>query len=126
MASPNQILGRVTITVGGSKVSSKPGAKFTPASIEREPQVDDNGYAGFTEKAVAPTVEFEIFIKGAVTAAQLMNIVDDTCMFEGDSGYTGTLQLATMATPGTVSVTSSGSTFQCKMFGDTFSETAPS
>jgi hypothetical protein len=126
MASPNQILGRVKITVAGTVVSSKPGAKFTPSSVERESVVDDNGYAGFTEKPIAPSVEFEVFIKGKITAAQLMAIVDDTCLFEGDNGYTATLTLATMATPGTVTVASGGSTFQCKMFGGTVNETSPS
>lgn len=124
MPSPNQILGRATISVGGTKYSSKPGAKFTPATVEREPVLDDNGVAGFTEKTVAPTCEFEVFIKGAVTAQQLMALVDDTLLFEGDNGYSATLQLATMMTPGTVTASSSGSTYACKMFGMAVNETA--
>jgi hypothetical protein len=126
MPSPNQILGRATITIAGTRISSKPGAKLMPASIEREAVADDNGYAGFTEKVVIPTCEFEVFIKGNVTAQQLMDIIDDTLLFEGDNGYTASMQLATMATPGTASTSSSGTTFQCKVFGALVNETPAS
>lgn len=102
MASPNQILGRATITVNGQRIASKPGAALDAVQGERQMEEGEFGPEGWSQKSKAPTLTAIFFAKNGVTASKLFAIVDATILFDGDNGYSCTLVQATALTVGEV------------------------
>lgn len=102
MASPNQILGRASITVNGQRVASKPGASLDAVQGERQMEMGEFGPEGWSEKSKAAMLTAIFYAKNGVTASQLYAIVDATILFEGDNGYSCTLVQATALTVGEV------------------------
>jgi hypothetical protein len=116
MASPNQILGRATVTIDGTRISTKQGEATSDAStIERQPEMGEYGPEGFSEKAKAGTLKFRVYAKQGLTAAKLWALVDTTAVFEGDNGYTATYVQATTTKVGEIK-SGEGAGFEVEMF----------
>lgn len=89
MASPNQILGKVVVTLDGQVLPVKQNTtEVTPGYGEREVQLGENGPEGFIEKAAAYMWKFTVFAKPGMTASRLWNIKDATLQVAGDNGLT--------------------------------------
>jgi hypothetical protein len=87
MASPNQILGRVTVTVNGTVLSVKQGTtEVMPGYGERDVVLGENGPEGFTEKAAASTLKCTVLAKAGMTAAKLWAMIDQHVQVQGDNG----------------------------------------
>lgn len=124
MASPNQILGRATITVNGQRIASKPGASLDVSLGERQMEMGEFGPEGFSEKAKAAQLTATFYAKNGLTASQLFALVDQTIVFEADNGYSATLVQATALTVGDVK-TGEGAGWEVK-FGSMIANEATS
>lgn len=99
MAGPNQVTGRVTITVDGQRLESREGAVLNTGGVEREPVVGDTGVHGFTEKTVAPTVECSVSHKAGTRLTDLNAINNATLVFATDTGVDFVLRGAWLSKP---------------------------
>lgn len=86
MAANSQFAGRVFISVNGSRLRSKSGAKLNIGGVERSPVETDQGTVGFTEKTKTPTVECTIVMGKDTDLSALAATVDSTVVFETDIG----------------------------------------
>jgi hypothetical protein len=83
-----QITGRCWLSVNGALLRSKTGAKLTGAGgIERTPVVGAQVW-GYSEKAVAPTIEATLAHTADLSLQTLNAIEDATITFETDTGRT--------------------------------------
>ncbi len=116
MSSPNQILGKATITIDGKRIATKQGeasGDFAPG--ERAVEMGENGPEGFSEKAKAGKLKFTVYAKQGVTVSQLWAMVDVTVLFEGDNGYTATCVQSTTLTVGEIK-SGEGAGWEVEMF----------
>ena len=86
MAAITQFAGRVNVTVNGSRMRSKSGAKLDIGGVERTPVDTDQGTVGFTEKTKAPSVECTVVMGKDTDLISLGSTVDSTLVFETDIG----------------------------------------
>jgi hypothetical protein len=97
MANPNQVTGRVFITVSGTRLASKEGAKLDFGGISRAGVAGDTGVHGYTEKTEIPYVECTISHKGDTSLAALQAFTNESVMFQTDTGKTYSLRSAWLA-----------------------------
>lgn len=87
-----QVSGRVFISVNGTRLRSKEGAKLNTGGIEREAVTSDSGVDGYTEKFSAPQVDCTISLTTDVSLASLQALTGMTLTFETDIGKIFTLR----------------------------------
>jgi hypothetical protein len=80
------LTGRVFITIGGIRLSSKKGAKLDFGSVKREMVLADHGVAGAKEETVAPGVECTLIHGADTSLAQIQAITASNGSFDTDSG----------------------------------------
>jgi hypothetical protein len=85
--SPNQILGRVTVTLDGTVLPIKQGTtEVTPGYGERTPVEGESQTEGFTEKSTTWMIKYTLLAKGGMTAAKVWSWVDRHVQVQGDNG----------------------------------------
>jgi hypothetical protein len=85
--SPNQILGKVTVTLDGTVLSIKQGTtEVLPGYGERTPVEGESQTEGFTEKSTTWTIKFTAVAKNGQTAAKIWSWVDRHVQVQGDNG----------------------------------------
>ncbi len=96
----NQVQGKVSISLPiTGLLRSKPGASLDLGGVKRDPVVDDQGVAGYTEQPVSPSIDATFIKKAGVSAATLAAIVQEDISFEGDDGAHYVLRDAWCAEP---------------------------
>jgi len=91
---PNQITGRVRVSVSGNLLRSKSGAKLNIGGVERTPVDGDSGPHGFTEKTMVPFIECVISHTSDTDLEELKNMTDESITFETDTGKSYVLRNA--------------------------------
>ncbi|WP_169307189.1 phage tail tube protein [Chitiniphilus eburneus] len=99
MAGNTQFAGRVFISIDGSRLRSKSGAKLNVGGVERTPVETDLGTVGYTEKVKTPTVECTIVLSRDVDLVEFGRIVDTNLVFQTDIGATYALRNAFLTEP---------------------------
>jgi hypothetical protein len=95
----SQITGRVYITINGTRLRSKEGARLNVGGPEREAVTSDAGVDGYAERIAVPMVDFSINHTPTISLTQLQGLVGATLIFETDTGSIFTLQGAWCAKP---------------------------
>ena len=93
MAS-NQCTGRVAITIGGNRLTSKEGAKLKYNDKTRETVLGDAGVLGYSEKTDAPEITCTIAHKKGISLAAFEAMNDETVSFDADTGASFVLRNA--------------------------------
>ncbi|MDI3259696.1 MAG: phage tail tube protein [Sinobacteraceae bacterium] len=83
----NKVTGRVRIKVSGKLLLSKHGAELDFGGVKRTPIIGSNGIHGYSEETVAPTVTCSVSHRADTSLEELANYVDETLVFETDSGH---------------------------------------
>jgi hypothetical protein len=99
MVNPNQVTGRVFITVNGVRQQSKEGAKLNMGGVARDDVVGDSGVHGYSEKTVAPSIECTISHKANTDMVAIANWANETATFQTDTGQTFLLRNAWLSKP---------------------------
>lgn len=99
MGNPNQVTGRVFITVDGSRLASKEGAKLDLGGVSRTGVAGDSGVHGYTEKTEIPFIECTISHKGDTDLEALAAFNNESVTFQTDTGQTYLLRGAWLAKP---------------------------
>lgn len=99
MANPNQVTGRVFITVNGSRLASKEGAKLDMGGVTRTGVAGDSGVHGYSEKTEIPHIECTISHKADTDLVALAAWTNETATFQTDTGQTYLLRNAWLAKP---------------------------
>lgn len=95
----SQITGRVYITINGTRMRSKEGAKLNTGGAEREAATSDAGVDGYSERIAVPMVDFAINHSADTRLSELQAITAATLTFETDTGRIFTLKDAWCAKP---------------------------
>lgn len=82
----SKVTGRVFVTVAGTRLASKEGAKLIMGGFDREPVIADTGVVGYSEKIVAPGVECTIVHTAETSLEALRNITNASLSFDTDTG----------------------------------------
>ncbi len=80
-----QYIGRVTASVNGQRLESKPGASLDLGGISRNSMVSDQDM-GFTEEPKPSRIECEMVLSRGASVDSLRNVTDATLVFECDTG----------------------------------------
>lgn len=99
MSNPNQVTGRVFITVNGSRLASHPGAKLNLGGVSRTGVAGDTGVHGYSEKTEIPFIECTISHKADTDLVALAAWANETAVFQTDTGQTHLLRNAWQAKP---------------------------
>jgi hypothetical protein len=99
MSNPNQVTGRVFITVNGSRLASKEGAKLNMGGVSRTGVAGDSGVHGYMEKTEIPYIEGTISHKANTDMVALAAWANETATFQTDTGQTFLLRNAWLAKP---------------------------
>ena len=99
MANPNQVTGRVFITVNGTRLASKEGAKLNMGGVSRTGVAGDSGVHGYSEKTEIPYIEGAISHKANTDMVALAAWANETATFQTDTGQTFLLRNAWLAKP---------------------------
>lgn len=98
----NQVTGRVFVTVGGRRLTSMEGAKLNMGGVKRDTVLADTGVAGYRESTVAPEVECKMAHYAETNLQEIADTVDETVMFETDTGKVYTISEAWLMEPPTL------------------------
>lgn len=82
----NKVTGRVFISINGARMRSKEGAKLNLGGAERDAVVGDDSIHGFTEKLIAPSIEFTTSHMADTDLKALAALTDASVQFEADTG----------------------------------------
>lgn len=99
MANPNQVTGRVFITVNGARLASKEGAKLDMGGVTRTGVAGDSGVHGYSEKTEIPFIECTISHKADTDMVALAAWANESATFQTDTGQTYLLRNAWLAKP---------------------------
>lgn len=99
MSNPNQVTGRVFITVNGSRLASKEGAKLNLGGVSRAGVAGDTGVHGYSEKTEIPFIECTISHKADTDLVALAAWANETAVFQTDTGQTYLLRNAWQSKP---------------------------
>jgi hypothetical protein len=105
--------GRVTVTVDGNVLKSKPGASIKIGGVMREPIMDDQGGYNYTETLEPSQVKCTLLHVAETDLPALRAFVDGTVHYETDTGVSyvvtgaGTGEIGELAN-GEVEVTFNG------------------
>ncbi|WP_432721291.1 phage tail tube protein [Jeongeupia wiesaeckerbachi] len=99
MAGNTQFAGRVFVSLNGSRLRSKSGAKLNVGGVERTAVETDQGTLGYTEKTKTATVECTVIMARDTDLVALGNTVDATLVFETDIGVAYVLKDAFVTEP---------------------------
>ncbi len=97
MANPNQVTGRVFVSVDGSRLASKEGAKLDFGGVSRTGVAGDSGVHGYTEKTEIPFIECTISHKADTDLSALAAFNNESVTFQTDTGQTYMLRSAWLA-----------------------------
>lgn len=97
--SNNRVTGRAFISVNGSRLRSREGAKLMFGGFEREAVVGDDSIHGFSEKRAVPGIECSISHMADTDLAALRDTTDASVQFEADTGRVYVLRGAWIANP---------------------------
>jgi len=95
----NKITGRVTLKVNGAPLLSKRGATLDYGGVKRTPVIGSNQVNGYSEEIMAPTVHCTVSHNSDTSLEQFSNYVDETLLFETDSGHVYVLSQAFLTEP---------------------------
>ena len=95
----SQVTGRVFITINGTRLRSKEGAKLNTGGPEREAATSDAGVDGYSERIAVPMVDFAINHPADTSLAELQAITGATLTFETDTRRIFTIKEAWCAKP---------------------------
>lgn len=99
MANPNQVTGRVFITVNGVRQASKEGAKLDFGGVSRTGVAGDSGVHGYQEKTEIPFIECTISHKADTDVVMMSKWANESVIFQTDSGQYYKLMNAWLAKP---------------------------
>ena len=94
MANANQVTGRVFISINGTRMASKEGAKLNMGGVSRTGVAGDSGVHGYSEKTEIPFIECTISHKGDTSLQAFQNFTAETVSFQTDTGKLYTLRNA--------------------------------
>lgn len=97
--NPNQVTGRVFITVNGARLASKEGAKLDFGGVTRTGVAGDSGVHGYTEKTEIPFIEATLSHKADTDLVVIAAWANESAMFQTDTGQTYLLRNCWLAKP---------------------------
>ena len=99
MANPNQVTGRVFVTVNGQRLASKEGAKLDIGGVTRTGVKGDTGVHGYMEATEIPFIECTISHMAATDLEAIAAFSMESVVFQTDTGQTYSLSQAWLAKP---------------------------
>ena len=99
MANPNQVTGRVFVTVNGQRLLSKEGAKLDLGGVTRTGVKGDTGVHGYIEATEVPFIECSISHTASTDLEAISAYSMESVVFQTDTGQVYSLTQSWLAKP---------------------------